>query len=360
MGYFGAANVGGQYSKKRDEKDVPEGSIRINGVDIRKNELHHPLLGAVNLGATLYRVMHSKAHRTDSEMQGPTEGAIQTIAGLVQDVPFVKETADISGLLDPNKRGNTLGRMIGSRLVPGIVSQPTAYFDKNEAGQPVKRTPHGIIETAEAGIPGLRGNVPQAAEGDISKMNAQQAAQAYSGATNDVKAKSEHDVVKKIISSHSDDLLNAKDAIKESFKHGGPTAEQRQALTDAREASDKDQVDLMNRHGVPLPADLPLHQEKAKLDDQKSQDEMRAKRFQEIINDKRGLDQNSPEWKNLDDEYKANAAVPIVFRADQRLKDLDAYFKQRADLEQRMKDGYLTTEKFKSEIERLSRPLIRH
>lgn len=163
--------IGGYYQgRKRDPKDVKAGGIRLFGVNVPSLLLHTPALEAMQIGATFRRVMDSKAKKTDEETQGVTLALIASAIGLVEEVPFVRETANVSKLLDPATRGDFLSDIGKNILVPQLSSQTAAYLDKPPGASriplmadPIKRKPEGLWQTIETGIPGLRKNVPEAA-----------------------------------------------------------------------------------------------------------------------------------------------------------------------------------------------------
>lgn len=156
LGYFGANAVGGYYQpgKKRDEADVPAGGARVFGEDVPSSLLHHPLMEALQVGATARRVAESKQRKSDPETQGITAGSIAAALGLIEEVPFAREAVEVGKIFDPASRNSALGKTAESIAVPKVVSDLTAAADSKD------RKPTGFIQNIEAGVPGLRGNVP--------------------------------------------------------------------------------------------------------------------------------------------------------------------------------------------------------
>lgn len=166
LGYMAYKSIGGQYQpgEKRDKKDVAEGAVRLpawmGGYAIPKAWFESPGFMAMNVGATIHRISEQFDHRTGG-LKGIGEASKMAVLGILRDVPFVSTSSLVSGLLDPNKSDTAAGRLAESTLVPAGVRQAAEYFDqRNPAGQPVKRKPGSIIQSVEAGIPGLRKNVP--------------------------------------------------------------------------------------------------------------------------------------------------------------------------------------------------------
>lgn len=162
LGYFLPNAVGGFYQQgeKRSKEDVKYGGIRVFGHDIPKSLLHTPLIETLQLGATVSRVADSKLRKKDLEKQGISEGMLAGALGLADDVPFIENTFEASKLMNPHERGQWLGELVKSRIVPQMLSQSAEYFDKDANGNPIKRDPKTIGQHIESGIPGLRETVP--------------------------------------------------------------------------------------------------------------------------------------------------------------------------------------------------------
>ena len=167
LGYYLPQYVGGFYQQgeKRPKEDVKYGGVRMFGHDIPKTILHHPLIEAAQIGATIARVADSKLRKKDLEKQGLPEGAFAGLLGLIDDVPFIEDTFGASKLMNPHDRGMYLGEFAKSRIIPQILSQAAEYYDKDAQGNPIKRKPDktglkAAGQYLEMGIPGLRETVP--------------------------------------------------------------------------------------------------------------------------------------------------------------------------------------------------------
>ena len=170
LGFFNPQSFGGYYQpgQKRDEKDVKFGSVRVFGVDLPSYLVHNPLLEVLQLGATIRRVADSKMKKKDKETQGITSGVVAGGLGLVEEVPFVKESVELSKALEPRQRKEFAGEFLKGLIVPQIVSWAATRTDKKTSqtrdllfGEPVKRDPETIWQHIETGVPGLRQNVPK-------------------------------------------------------------------------------------------------------------------------------------------------------------------------------------------------------
>jgi hypothetical protein len=161
LGYLNADQVGGYYQPgKRDEKDVKFGGVRVFGHDVPSYLVHNPLLETLQIGATIRRVADSKLRKKDEDTQGITAGSMAAALGLIEEVPFVRETTEVAKVLDPRQRDRSLGQTAKSIVVPQAVSWAAQKMDTDAAGNPVQRKPEGLLQNIEMGIPGLRSNVP--------------------------------------------------------------------------------------------------------------------------------------------------------------------------------------------------------
>jgi hypothetical protein len=182
LGILFYKSIGGYYEGKRDDKDVKAGGIRMFGVNIAANLLHNPFAEVMQLTSTFMRVLEAKVGGKNSkDTQGIGMALIASSFGLISEVPFIKETADIGKLLDPLKRATFLDEQAKSWLVPQFLSQTAEYLDKPTGGgiknyipqmvDPIKRKPNGLFETLVSGLPGLRTYVPAADDVTANQNN---------------------------------------------------------------------------------------------------------------------------------------------------------------------------------------------
>lgn len=159
LGYFGAGSIGGYYQRgKRDEKDVGFGSIRVFGHDIPSVLLHNPLLETLQIGATIRRVAE---HKVKGEEQGLDEGVAAATLGLLEQVPFVRESVDMSrGFEGPGAASRVARDTTGDLVVPQAVSWVARTLDKDANGDKVKRRSTSMWEAIMERIPGLRERLP--------------------------------------------------------------------------------------------------------------------------------------------------------------------------------------------------------
>jgi hypothetical protein len=162
MGYFFPNVLGGFYQRgtKRPKDDVKPGNARIGGLNVDKKYLESPLAVVSQLGATIRRVSDSKLRKRDRNTQGFSEGAMAGALGLADAIPFIKESLDVAKAYNPAERDQFFAELAKSRIEPQLIQQIAEYLDKNDKGEKIKRKPRNPTETFEAGIPGLRQNVP--------------------------------------------------------------------------------------------------------------------------------------------------------------------------------------------------------
>lgn len=158
LGYFSPDLVGGYYQpgEKRLESDVPVGSIKVGDATIPSFLLHSPLMETMQFGATIRRVQD---HKVKGQAEGADAGMWAATLGLIEQVPFARETVEMAKLLDPSESGYALGELAKSMMIPAVVDWIARNTDTDEHGEKIKRKPKTVIEHIETGIPGLRQNV---------------------------------------------------------------------------------------------------------------------------------------------------------------------------------------------------------
>jgi hypothetical protein len=93
------------------------------------------------------------------EEKGLTNGALAAALGVIEQVPFARETVDVGKASENIKSGSgsdAVGGLVGDMVVPTGISWLARQIDTDRNGDPIKRKPHGFLETIKAGIPGLR------------------------------------------------------------------------------------------------------------------------------------------------------------------------------------------------------------
>lgn len=170
IGYFNAENIGGYYQpgQKRDKKDVKAGFIRIPqdspllaGKSIPSFVLHNPLLEAFQIGATVRRVADSKLRKKDKEDQGLAAGVYAAGAGLASEIPFARETLEITKAFNPHQKGQFFGELGKSLLIPQFMQWTAQYMDKDAEGNPIQRKTDSTTDYLKSGVPGLRQKLPK-------------------------------------------------------------------------------------------------------------------------------------------------------------------------------------------------------
>ncbi len=154
LGYFNADVVGGYYQPK--QKHGPKfGTILIYGQEIPSYLLHNPLLETLQFGATIRHVADSLLRKKDAQPQGTGAGIMAATLGLTEEVPIIRQMAELHKLSDPFQRERFLGEQAKSLLVPSIVQKAAEWTDTAKG-----RAPTTVLQHIETGIPGLRQNVP--------------------------------------------------------------------------------------------------------------------------------------------------------------------------------------------------------
>jgi hypothetical protein len=161
VGYFLRDEIGGFYQEhdRRKPGDVGPMQMRVLGVTIPTWALHSPLMMTLQLGATIGRVAdsHVKVHGVQ-ERKGIVNGAVNAMLGLAEEVPYVRETVEISRMRENPDRA--IGRQVSSMVIPQAVNQTAKFFDKDYQGNPIKRKTEGVMENIQSNIPGLRSRLP--------------------------------------------------------------------------------------------------------------------------------------------------------------------------------------------------------
>lgn len=158
LGFFNPSKVGGYYQPgERRKTDEPKpGDIG----PVPHLLLHNPFMEAVQFGATIRRVADAKYLKRQPDPNGLLSGTAAAALGLLEEVPFVRETEGISKVLDPRTRDNAVGSWISSKAIPGVIQWTAKQTDRDASG-PVHRHPAGVIESLKAAIPSLRQSVPE-------------------------------------------------------------------------------------------------------------------------------------------------------------------------------------------------------
>lgn len=150
---------GGYYQagEHRKPTDVPADALRVGGVDIPKQLIHHPMFQAAQFAATTAKVAGSKATKHAADTEGYASALTAAAVGLIDQVPIINQPVrDLEALKYPSTRDELLPTKAANVLIPGMVQWIAKKTDVTD--QPRKAT--GLKEHLEANIPGLRQNVP--------------------------------------------------------------------------------------------------------------------------------------------------------------------------------------------------------
>lgn len=159
LGWYAYDKAGGFYQggKKKDESKPGAGDVKIGDVTIDHNLLHYPAISVFQAGATMRQVAETTVK---GEQKGKFSGALAGIAGLVQEAPLARETADFGQLFDANRRDRFFADWVRSRVIPQMLQFEARREDVDAQGKPIKRKPHTIGQNLATGIPVLRQTVP--------------------------------------------------------------------------------------------------------------------------------------------------------------------------------------------------------
>jgi hypothetical protein len=156
--------IGGYYSGKRREDELPVGAIGTPQANIPTWLLHNPALEVLQVGATIRRALDStrKDPRTGlREHPDHVTAFCRGMSGLAQEIPFVQETLQTGRMFEERSQGRAFGELAKSLVVPQLFQWVAGAADTDEQGNPIRRRPQGLLEHIETGIPGARQQVPQ-------------------------------------------------------------------------------------------------------------------------------------------------------------------------------------------------------
>lgn len=150
---------GGYYEpgEKRGPHDVPADGLRVGGVNVPKQVIHHPMFQAAQFAATTARVSASKLHKKDADPQGLASALGAAAVGLIDQVPIIGSLPkDFRSLSDPKTRDDFVDKKAAGIAIPGVIQ----WIAKTTDPSPDPRKPTGLVEHVEANLPGLRERVP--------------------------------------------------------------------------------------------------------------------------------------------------------------------------------------------------------
>jgi broad specificity phosphatase PhoE len=171
LGFFASNNFGGYYQSEADEKkkkahgQPPSMGIETPFGQLPRWALEHPLIQAMQIGATVNRVWHSKVK---GEEKGLPSGLLAAALGLTEEQPLVGNALRIGNLIRSHGSANEFNAYVGeqakSTAVPAIINYAAMATDPADKGtfwhhafnpQNVRK-PKSVLERVESGIPGLR------------------------------------------------------------------------------------------------------------------------------------------------------------------------------------------------------------
>jgi hypothetical protein len=158
-GYLAPDVFGGFYNRddKRKPGDLQHGEVMTPMGAAPNWTQHNPWLEVFQVGASARRVEDSL--RKGKE-RGTLEGSVAAMLGLAHEVPFVRETTEISKVFDARTTGHAFGEFLKSLFLPQALQWLAGNLDRDSSGQPIERKAGTVGESIESGVPGLRSNVP--------------------------------------------------------------------------------------------------------------------------------------------------------------------------------------------------------
>jgi len=167
---FGGFYTQGNYSTPQDMK---AGEIKVFGVNVPRLFLHHPLIEAMQAGATF-------AHLHNERQEGKLSSLFDTSIALSEEQPFIGETIRNVHALEKDKRAPAAGQLVGGLVTPPGLRRianildpktPTSVMMKLlqtgglQSADPMYRPPKTFGEGFESGLPSFipyinRKNIP--------------------------------------------------------------------------------------------------------------------------------------------------------------------------------------------------------
>ena len=156
--------LGGFYvqGEKRKPTDVKADEARVGDIDIPKALLHNTYLMFLQGGYTAAKTADEyRKSMKGSELEALWSGAGATAKGIAQTVPFFEAPYQMgSAIVNPKRGEKFVGEQVKSLLPPDIPRYARTH-DVDEKGNPIPRSPEGVVENILMGIPGLRQQVPE-------------------------------------------------------------------------------------------------------------------------------------------------------------------------------------------------------
>lgn len=161
LGFMNPDSVGGYYQQgqRRKDEDAEAGGLKLGGMQVPKYLVHNPLLETAQIGATIRRAIDSKAHKKDAENQSYMMGMMRAMLGLFEEVPFVRESVEVSKAYENPER--FAGAQLKSAVIPAGVSWTAEQMDRQDAmGPKIKRETKTPLQDVQSGVPVLRQRLP--------------------------------------------------------------------------------------------------------------------------------------------------------------------------------------------------------
>lgn len=162
VGWLGYQSLGAMYDQQRRKKpgEPDYGDIRLGEHTVPHQLLHAPqfeLMMATALARRVYEQRMAQQKRKE-QPQTPASDAVaaagHALQGVLNTIPFIEAPVEFwRGITNP---GDYLGRKVAENE-PQALKDVAKWTDHEQA---LSRRPEGFLQQVEAGIPGLREQVP--------------------------------------------------------------------------------------------------------------------------------------------------------------------------------------------------------
>jgi len=162
-------NIGGYYEQheKRFPGEIQPEKFKIGKVTLSGRVVHHPVTGLLDFAATIMRL---KDRMVPYEGKMGFASAFGSAAwDMLFQTPIFREMLEMDKLNDPATRGDFLGDLEKSFVVPRGIQELAEWRDQNSSGDTIRRKTKGFLEPIQSGIPIWRNQLPQKPPAGSSK-----------------------------------------------------------------------------------------------------------------------------------------------------------------------------------------------
>lgn len=167
LGFFKHQSAGGLYVPGKPGGSNPAlkpGQIKVGDTTIPAGLLHGPYSEVFQMGATVGNLVGTRKSKNQPDPMGFGAASMAAAVGMLDAVPFIRETTTIGKYMDVRQQGNAFASKAASIAVPGAVQWLAQQTDKPDpfslTSSANRRDPKGLLQNIQADIPGLRQHVP--------------------------------------------------------------------------------------------------------------------------------------------------------------------------------------------------------